>query len=248
MKDFWGYIPYDEQSINAMGMFTKMHFLWLLLLAVLTAIYVIAYDKGGDKRRDNMRKWMALFLILTELFKQCVNSFNDIPAGLYLPLEICTLAEYTILFDALWPNSRLTKHLLAFAFMPSAFMTLIMPGASNYPVMSFYLIHQLLMHAGIVAYIAAEFKAGELRPKYRGIWISILIITILIQPIIRINTIFGRNYMFLVDPAGNSVIELVYKLSGSSGGFPYIVGLEILVLIVMHITYGIYRLFELKRK
>jgi uncharacterized membrane protein len=52
--------------------------------------------------------------------------------------------------------------------------------------------------------------------------------------------------MYLVDPAENAVIQTVWNLSGGSGGLLYIIGLIVLVLIVMHITYGIYRLIDLK--
>ena len=240
---FWGFIAKGESSENAFGIFTKAHIIWLLVLALLIAVYVFFYDRGSEKRRDNMRKSMALFLIFTEMFKQCVNSFNEVPYGLYLPLEICSLAQYTILFDALWPSSRVSKHLLAFAFMPAAFFALLMPSAHTYSAISFYAIHQLLMHAGIVAYIIALFKSGELRPQYRGIWISILIINITLIPIARINAIFNTNYMFIADPEDNPLLGFIYKAGGGSGGIPYIIGLEILVLIVMHIMYGIYILF-----
>ena len=245
---FWNYIDPDDPGDIGFGLFTKAHFTWLLVLAVLIAAITILYYRGDGKRRDNIRKCIALFLLFIEIFKQCLNSLNGIPHGIYLPLEICSFAEYTILIDAMWPDLRLTKQLLAFAFLPSALMALVMPSATIYPAISFYAIHQLTMHAGIVAYIIARYSAGEIRPRYSGIWLSILIALILSIPVYWINMLFGQNYIYLAGPAENSVINLVWNLSGASGGIPYIIGLTVLVAIVMHITYGIYCLFDLKRR
>ena len=246
-NQFWRFIDPDAPGDNGFGLFTKAHFIWLLVLAVLIAAIVILYDKGDEKRRDNIRKCIALFLLFIEIFKQCLNSLNGIPHGIQLPLEICSLAEYAIIIDAMWPDLRLTKQMLAFAFLPAALMALVMPPAAIYPAISFYAIHQLIMHAGIVAYIIARYTADEIRPRYSGIWMSILILLILIIPVYRINLHFGQNYMYLAGPAENSVIKLVWNLSGASGGIPYIIGLTVMTAIVMHITYGIYLLFDLRK-
>ena len=246
IDNFWIYLPPDNPGDIGFGLFTKAHFTWLLILAVLIAVYVIIYKRGSERTRDNMRKCTALFLIFIELFKQSVNSLNGIPHGISLPLEICSLAEYTILIDACWPRLKITKQMLAFAFLPAAFMALIMPSSTIYPAISFYAIHQLVMHAAIIAYIIAGYKAREIKPFYGGIWLTALIIIIAIIPVYQIDVHYKQDYMYLVDPAENSVIQTVWKLSGGNGGLLYIIGLVILVLIVMHITYGIYKLVDLK--
>ncbi len=66
-------------------------------------------------RRDNRLKGMALFLILFEISKQCVSQPVGVPAGQYLPLELCSFAEYAILIDAFCPRNRFGEQLLAFA-------------------------------------------------------------------------------------------------------------------------------------
>lgn len=247
-ENFWDYIPPDGAGDTGFGLFTKAHFAWLLILAVLIAFFVIVYYQGGENRRDNMRKWTALFLIGIEILKQCVGSLNAIPPGTYLPMEMCSFAEYTILIDAMWPRGRTTKQMLAFAFLPAAIMALVMPSSTIYPAISFYAIHQLVMHAAIVAYIIARYKASEISPRYSGIWLTLLIINIIIIPIYLVDLHYDNNYMYLRGPAENAVIGMVYNLTGGHGGILYIFGLEILVAIVMHITYGIYRLIDLRKR
>jgi len=241
-SNFWQYIGHNETSDNGFGLFTKAHFTWLLVLAILITAFVYFYYKGSERRRDNMRKCMALSLICIEIFKQCVDSLNGLPAGIYLPLEICSFAEYTILIDALWPRLGVTKQLLAYAFLPAAFIALVMPSATTYPAISFYAMHQLIMHAAIMAYILARFKAGEICPSYRGVWITVLIIGGIMIPVYRLNVIFDQNYMFTADPGNNIILKAVWNLSGANGGLPYVISLTIVVTIVMHITYGLYML------
>lgn len=247
-SNFWQYIGHNETSDNGFGLFTKAHFTWLLVLAVLIAAFVFFYYKGSERRRDNMRKCTALFLICIEIFKQCVDSLNGLPAGVYLPLEICSFAEYAIMIDALWPRLGVTKQLLAFAFLPAAFIALVMPSATMYPAISFYAMHQLIMHAGIMAYGLARFRAGEIHPVYKGVWISVLIIGGIMIPVYRLNVMFDQNYMFTADPDNNIILRAIWNLSGAKGGLPYVISLTIMVTIVMHITYGLYRLIGLRGK
>ena len=244
---FWGYLPPEGVDGIGFGLFTKAHFTWLLILAVLIAFFVIVYYRGGENRRDNMRKWTALFLIGIEILKQCVGSLNAIPPGTYLPMEMCSFAEYTILIDAMWPRGRTTKQMLAFAFLPAAIMALVMPSSTIYPAISFYAIHQLVMHAAIVAYIIARYKASEISPRYSGIWLTLLIINIIIIPVYTVDLHYNKNYMYLIGHSGNTIIKMIWNLTGEQRGLLYIMGLEILVAIAMHITYGIYRLIGLRK-
>jgi hypothetical protein len=48
--------------------------------------------------------------------------------------------------------------------------------------------------------------------------------------------------MFLTDPLGNPVLQLLWDISGGKGGAPYIFALAVFVAIILHIFYGIYRL------
>lgn len=241
-SDFWKYVS-DEEALagTGFGLFSVAHFIWLAVLFTAVAICSVLYLRGGDKRRDNMRKCLALALVFIELIKQCVNSFSHVPYGFYLPLEICSLAEFAILLDSMWPNGAIRKQVLAFAFLPAAFMALIMPTASIYPAISFYAIHQLVMHALIVAYVVSRYRAKEIVPKYSGIWMSLAVISICIIPVYYINSVMNRDYMFLMDPAGNPILEIVWNLSGGKTGMTYILGLEVFVAIVMHIVYVLFR-------
>ncbi|MBQ6468468.1 MAG: YwaF family protein [Lachnospiraceae bacterium] len=194
-------------------MFSAPHLIWLFLMALLITVFAVRYCRRTENGRDNMRKRMALFLILFELFKQCVAGLTRAPAAGTLPLEICSFAEYTILADAFWPKNRILKQLMAFAFLPAAIMALSFPTVTAYPPVSFFAIHQFVLHAGIAAYIIARYAAGEILPRYFGLWTSVLMIGVPSVPIYLLNLIFGTNFMFLTNHSNNPVLKLLWNLS-----------------------------------
>ena len=240
LNQFWIFVSPHEDPTGGFSLFSKPHIIWLIVLAALIFVYSITYYICEERGRNNLRKGLALFLILYEISKQCVNSFLEVPSGMYLPVEICSMAEYTILIDALWPRTRALKQVMAFGFLPAAFMALMMPTVTYYPPISFYAIHQFVMHALIIAYIVARYAADEIRPKYSGIWISVLILNFIIIPIYYLNGIVGQNFMYLKHHDGNVVMEFIWNITGGNGGIIYVIGLEVLVILVMHIMYGIF--------
>ena len=243
LEDFWTYRDGNDPTVEGgFEIFSKPHFIWLGVLFLFTLIYAIFYYRSGEKSRSNMRKSLAIFLIMYEIFHQSVSSFVGVPRGLYLPLEFCSLAEYTIMFDALWPENRITKQFLVFPFLPAAIIALTFPTANIYPPISMFAMHQFIMHGLIVAYVIARYTAGEIKPRYYGLWISFIALLIILIPIYHIDKTFGVNYMFIMGNEGNPALTAVWNLTGGNGGIPYIIGLASLVLLVMHIMYFIYKL------
>ena len=224
------------------GMFSLGHLLWFLLMTAGIAAFVVFYLHGAACRRDNMRKALALFIILFEIFKQCTMALTGAPIQENLPLEVCSFAEYAILADALWPKERFLRSLLVFLFLPSAFMALLFPTVTVYPAISFYTIHQFVLHAGICAYIIARYASGEFRADYAGVWTAVLKLLPLGALIYLIDLSFDKDFMFLTDPYGNPVLDMLWNLSGGKGGLPYLAAFLLFVIFVLHVAYAILRL------
>ena len=222
------------------GTFSIAHFIWLAFVAALSAVYIFFYRRGGETRRDNMRKTLAVFLILYEISKQAIMALTGVPVQEYLPLEVCSCAEYSILIAAMWPEGRFLKQPFAYLFLPSAVMALVFPTVVIYPVINFYTIHQFLMHAGIAAYILARISAGEIRPSYQGIWTSMVKLLALVALIYPIDMKFAKNFMFLTWHQNNPALTVLWNVSGGKGGFAYIAALTAFILLVLHVVYLIY--------
>ncbi len=137
-------------------------------------------------------------------------------------------------------KNRILKKLMAFAFLPAAIMALAFPTVTAYPPISFYTIHQFVMHAGIVAYIVAKYVAGEIRPRYTDLWISVLLISVIALQIYLIDLKFEANFMFLTNHSGNPVLKLMWDISGGDGGLVYVAALVAFITLVLHIVFVIY--------
>ena len=198
------------QGVKGFSAFSLPHLLWLLFCLAVVALFVVIYRRSGDQRRDNLRKGIALFLILFEFFKLCVITLTGAPIASYLPLHICSFALFSILIDALWPQNRFFKQLMAFMFLPAAAIALLFPTVTGYPPLSFYPIHQFLVHSAIAAYIIAEYASGGIGPRYAGLWLSLLVTALLAALIYPINNAFGTNYLFLARHSNNPALKLIW--------------------------------------
>lgn len=247
---FWVHKSYfgNTEADVGFSVFSAPHLIWLCLMLLFIAAFAVRYCRRDETGRDNMRKGMALFLILFEIFKQCVVGLTGAPAIGTMPLEICSFAEYTILADAYWPKNRSLGQFLVLAFLPASIMALAFPTVTAYPPISFFAIHQFVLHAGIAAYIIARYAAGEIRPRYSGLWISVLVIGLLAVPIYLIDLKFGANFMFLTSHSGNPVLKLLWNLAGGNGGLAYDAALVAFVALVLHVVFGIYSLIGLARR
>ncbi len=242
---FWAYKDsVEELGGTGFSIFSLPHLLWILFCLTVIICITLFYRCSGDHQRDNMRKSIALFLILFEITKQCAGALTGAPSAKLLPLHLCSFAEYAILIDALWPQNRFFKQLMAFPFLPSAVIAFLLPTVISYPPLNFYAIHQFLLHAVITAYIIARYSAGEIKPRYAGLWLSLLVTAFLAALIYPINCAFQTNFMFLARYSDNPVLKLIWDMTGGTGGIAYILGLGIIVAIVFHLLFVLYAVLK----
>ena len=197
------------------GLFTAGHFIWLAASFLLIVGIARLYGRGEERRRGDLRKLIALVLILSEIIKVCIIALTGAPNRYYLPLELCILAEYVILFDAFWPRRKLPGWLLAYSLAPAAVLALLFPTAANYPVIHFFTIHQFLIHALIAAYFIMRFRAGEIDTGYGGLWAEIGVLVLIVAVIDRLDAATGTNYMFLMDTEGNPPLGAFWDMTGA---------------------------------
>ncbi len=238
---FWMYSDtYEAMGGEGFGYFSVPHLLWLAFLAAAIALCVVLYRRSGEERRADLRKGLAVFLILFEIFKQCTVTLTGAPNIENLPMELCSFAEYAILIDALWPENTFLKQMLAFVFLPSALVTLFFPSIMVYPPLNFYAVHQFLLHGAIVAYILSRCAAGEIRVRYAGLWQALAGALFLIVPMFFLDRALGVNFMFLTYHEGNPALQAVWNITGGCGGLAYLLGLAVLVTAVLHLTYAVF--------
>ena len=90
---------------------------------------------------------------------------------------------------------------------------------------------------------------GEIRPDYKGLWISVLTMAALAVPAYLVDMKTGYNYMFIYEVQRNSPLEIAWEIFGTRFGKPgYVVGAVILVTVIFHALYLIYGILGFRRR
>ena len=163
----------------------------------------------------------------------------------YLPLHLCSFAIFGLMFDAFGIKRKITTQMIAFGFFPGAVAALLFCNWTCYPFMNFMCIHSFTFHAWIVIYFVMLYRAGEIKPEYKGIWNTTKVLIVVAVPVVIFNRIFDTNYLFLNEASEGSPLVAVWDIFGTRFGLPgYIAGAILLAIIVFHILFIVYNALE----
>ncbi len=250
--NFWLYTEKANALKSNVGfeLYSKGHLIWLLFLAVCALILIPMYLKAKDSKRLKMRKGFALFLLISEIVKDIIIVIIGAPIAAYLPLHLCGYAIFFLLTDAYLPKQKVTGQLIAYAFGPGALAALLFCSWTMLPLFwNFMTIHSFIFHGVIVTYLIMRLANGEIKPSYKGLWISVLTMACLAVPAYLVDMKTGYNYMFIYEVQRNSPLEPIWEIFGTRWGKPgYVVGAILLVIVIFHALYLIYGLIGLRRK
>lgn len=241
MKHFWTHVDRIPDGYGY-GMFTPGHFGWIAITVLLVASITIGYNGADHDTRLAILRAIAATLMIIDVLKMIVIGISDVRVVDYLPLEMCSFAAYFTVLDSIWPESTFFREMLVTLFMPGALMAVIFPTTMKLPFINFFTIHQFLFHGLIVAYVIARFAAGEIPLTYAGVWASVLKAAVLVAVMYVVDRKFDKNFMFLTDPYGNALLNVIWKKTG--GGFAYVIGLICFSITVMHVFFAVFKILE----
>ena len=242
MKYFWTHKDNIPDG-KGYGQFTREHFILIILTALLVAATTFFYQYSDHSHRILILRVIGATLILIDIIKLFVLPFSNVKVTDYLPLEICSFGAYSIVCDSIWYDNSFFSILLITLFLPAALMAVVFPTTSSLPALNFYSIHQFLYHGLIIAYITARFLSGEMMLSYPEVWLSILKILVLVGFMYVFDTVFKKNYMFLKDPYGNPMLNILWKAGKGSKGYTLV--LVCFSIIVINIFYFFFKLIEI---
>ena len=241
MDYFWTHRDNIPEGLG-FGQFTLYHFIWLAAVTLLIVLTAVGYKKSNREGRIRIRRVIAAILAISEVFKLIMVVRDGVDVTQYLPLEICSFAAYAIILDSIWPDTNFFAEMLLILFLPAATMALLFPTVTPLPAINFFTIHQFVFHGLIAAYVVSRFSSGEIKLDYSGVWKSIGKILIVATIVYIIDITFNRTYMFLTDPYGNPVLDMIWNMTG--GGIRYIIGLSAFIIVVVHIFFLIFKGIE----
>lgn len=249
--NFWLYTEKatGEKLDVGFDLYSTGHLIWLLIIAIGIAIMIPIYLKGSEERQTKIKKIFALILLISEIIKDIIVMVIGAPIAAYLPLHLCGYAIFFLLADAFLPNQKVTGQLISYAFGPGALAALLFCSWTMLPLFwNFMTIHSFLFHGVIVCYLLMRLLNGEIKPSYKGLWITVGTMAALAVPAYIVDMITGYNYMFIYEVQRNSPLEIAWEIFGTRFGKPgYVFGAILLVTIIFHVLYLIYGIFR-KRK
>lgn len=229
MRNFWD-LDYGEVGFKFYGAY---HYSCILIIFICGIIFYKPW-----KEKETFRKTLAVMPIALEilrLFAVLIDGHYD-PS--YLPFHLCLFGAQFMALDAFY-DSRFIKSCLYYLFMPAAILSLFTPGWDQVNKYSYVAIISWIIHGVNSFYPMYLVISGDYVPRLRDIINPTAFILVMI-PIIRIlNRKFSENYFYIEEPFPGSPLETIKNV------FPnYIVGLFIVTVFVMVLTFFIYKIIS----
>ena len=223
------------------SLFGKIHWMWLTVFILFTVGSCLWYHGAGAEARANWEKGMALFLLGDELFKMACLTIGQRYLPDYLPLHLCSINIFLILFHSRKKNETL-NHFLYTVGIPGAMAALLFPSWAELPLGNFMHIHSFTVHILLAAYPIVLAVNGVLRPSAGGILKCLALLLAMAAPICLINLWLGTNFMFLMWAEPGNPLYLFQQLWGSHlYGFPVIIAG---VLLLMYLPLELIRKYR----
>ncbi len=225
------YFFYTQETIpEGLGWehYSLSHLLWLA--ASVTSMYLICrhYTGLSADRRSDYKKKFAWGVVFVEVLKTVVlMSVGRYTVG-YLPLHLCSINVFVILYHAYHPNEIVGQSMYALC-LPGAVVALIFPMWNPLPNFSYMNIHSFVTHTQLAAYALMLLVSGEVVPSMKLLPKCAALIFSVTPFIYIFNKLFGTNFMFINEPQVNSPLEILGNLMGNPG---YLVGFAALVAVV----------------
>lgn len=223
--------------------FDGTHLTWLTLFAITVLINCLMFRKLDEKGRKRWQKIIAYLIVLDEIFKVVMLVIGGRYKADYLPLHLCSINIFVILFHCYRP-SKLMDNFLYTICIPGALAALLFPSWTKLPVQNFMHLHSFTVHILLAMYPIVLAVNGRLQISWRMIPKCLGVLLLMAIPIYGINILLDTNFMFLAEAdKGNPLYWFGQNWGNHLLGFPVLI---IAVLIVMYVPMELIR--KLRRK
>ena len=209
---------------------TVFNFVFLFFALLLLAACLLLRGRSEKAKRTVLVVSSALLITGYFVYKHCLSldsEYNAITAARggfswwgELPLQLCNINMIIIPIAVI----RKSRPLMAFAFFLGplgALMALLMPGNGfdGYSLllprmMGYYGTHFMIVIEGLALVLFGLFRP-RLRELPRTLLTTVLIFTAIfvIDALLRVSGLYpAANYFFAVEPEGNAVLDMFYRL------------------------------------
>lgn len=206
------------------------HIIWLAIFAVAVAVCCVWYSKISKRGRSVWKKGVALLLVADEAFKVVMLIIGGNYTASYLPLHLCSINIFLIVWHA-WKPSQILNSFLYTICIPGALAALLFPSWSKLPVMNFMHMHSFTVHILLALYPLVLTICGEIKPRLKYVVKCMLLLVIMAAVIYVVNLLLDTNFMFLMYAEEGNPLYIFEQMWGSHLlGFPVIIAGVLLVM------------------
>lgn len=241
---FWNYQNELPEGVGY-AQFDVTHLSILAVLIIAGTLYLWAYIKSSSAMRSKISLISAVFLFLMIPTRMIYAYIKEVPLIYELPLHLCSMAGVLILIHRLtafrfgW--MKWLGRVLYTLCLPGAFLAVIFPEATMYPLFNYITIESYLSHFLIIMYVVSSIINKEIIPGMKGAYANFVFLIVVVPPIYLLDVRNHANYMFLLSPVIGSPLELCMKWLGSD---MYLLGyafIAVLVVLIMNLPADILR-------
>ena len=220
------------------------HILWLAFWVLLTVCCCFFYRRLNGKKKDIMR-WVMIGLVLAdEIWKMIWLFALDLYIPKYLPLHLCSINIFLIVFFAIKPT-KVVGNFLYCICIPAAAAAILFPTWTNLPFLNFMHLHSFTVHILLFAVPLMLTVGGDIYPDIKTLPKCLLLLLGLGLVAKGANILFDTNFMFLESASEGNPLYLFEQAFGN-----HLIGIPILataILAVMYVPLIIWRALRKKR-
>ncbi len=213
--------------------FSLYHLAWIGLLILCAAVVSVYYKKKDAAVRAKWRRFLAVAILLDEVWKMFWLTVGGTYTLEYLPLHLCSINIFVIAWHAWRPSETLDNYLYGVC-IPAACAAMLFPTWSVLPALNFMHLHSFTIHMMLIIYPVMQTVAGDIRPDIGQLPKSILFAGLMALPVYLFNLAFDTNYMFLMYAEEGNPLLLFENWFGN-----HLIGIPVLGAVFLGVMYGI---------
>ena len=221
IKDGLGFALYDS-----------VHLAWLAVTVATIVAGCLLYCRLGESGRSRFRKTLAVVLVVDEVFKLVLLFVGGTFTKNYLPLHLCNINIFLIVFHAWKPTDAVGKFLYLVC-VPAAMAAVLFPAWTDLPVMNFMHLHSFTLHILLVLYPIALLAGGDVKPRVADVSKCLGILLAEAGVVYGINLLLDTNYFYLMEaPFGNPLYWFQQNWGNHWLGFPILIAAALLLMFL----------------
>ena len=212
--------------------FGPLHLGWLAAGVVFVLLSAVGYRRWKEPARRRWRNGVAWLIVADELLKMAVLFAGGSWLPKYLPLHLCSINIFIVLWYALRPRGWVGNYLYLVC-LPAAVAALLMPTWVTLPGLALMNIHSFTIHILLAAFPLVLVLAGEIRPRWANCPRILALLGLLAAVAVGANLLLDTNFMFLMNP---DVVGLLIWFEEHWGSHLYgLAAIMAVLLVVMNI-------------